>query len=182
MLRGALILYLLFSPLFADEIQRVHAIVDDITKLRKEYEGCTKELSARRSLEDENAKLRARIAELEKAVKADKILLKTKENSKNNQIIKKEECVEDDGFPELMMKNDTLVVFEPSAFRLSEEAFVYDGVRGRELEKWEKGTSFTSNAKKGEWIKITGYFVERKWRSAKDEMWVRSKSAIKRHK
>jgi len=40
------------------------------------------------------------------------------------------------------------------------------------LEQWEKHTSFTSNVKSKNRIKITGYFVNKKWRKASKEMWV----------
>lgn len=163
----------IFSALCSDEIRRMEAIVDDIAALRKQHEKCTAELSGRDSLAKENELLKQRVYELEKTVNSQQKLLKTKEIGRKNNI--------NTVFPQLMMKGEESVFFEASAFRLNKESYIYDGAKANVIDKWEEGTSFTSNMKIGSWIKITGYFIDRKWTKAQEDMWVRSEDAIKRH-
>jgi len=70
--------------------------------------------------------------------------------------------------------------FKASAFRFNKIATVYDRVNGKKLYEWEEGTSFTSSIKTQNWIKITGYFVDRVWMRSSKELWVKSADVIKR--
>ncbi len=70
--------------------------------------------------------------------------------------------------------------FKASAFRLNKKAIIYDKVNGKKLYSWEEGTSFTSAIKTQNWIKITGYFVDRVWMRSSKELWVKSADVIKR--
>jgi len=74
------------------------------------------------------------------------------------------------------------VSFEAAAFRLVEESAIYDAPGGKVVARWEAQTSFTSNRKRGGWIQITGYFVDRKWRpcSGDERLWVEERLAQKR--
>lgn len=116
-------------------------------------------------------------------------------------------CEEPNPFPELVMKKEfsqkeavtkkelpkikkivkpkkieveKLERFKASAFRLSKNAVIYDKVNGKKLYKWGKGTSFTSSIKTQNWVKITGYFVDRVWMRSSKELWVKSADVIKR--
>ena len=113
-------------------------------------------------------------------------------------------CREVNPFPELVMKSepeaavvpplpvkapqtrtvtakDETVLFKASAFRLREDAEIYDAPGGNVVEQWEAHTSFTSNMKRSGWIRITGYFVDRKWRPAGNrELWVQEAVTLKR--
>ena len=68
----------------------------------------------------------------------------------------------------------------PKTFRTLREAVIYDKPGGVRTDKWEKGRSFTSYIESGSWIKITGYFVNRKWTKAKKEMWIKKSDAFER--
>ena len=68
----------------------------------------------------------------------------------------------------------------PKTFRTLREAVIYDKPGGIQADKWEKGRSFTSYIESGSWIKITGYFVNRKWTKAKKEMWIKKSDVFER--
>ncbi|MGD9655219.1 MAG: hypothetical protein AB7U44_08485 [Sulfuricurvum sp.] len=71
-------------------------------------------------------------------------------------------------------------ITEPSAFKLAKESEIYDAPKGKMLEKWEEGTSFTSNKKYKNWIKITGYFIDKKWKPSKEELWILEENVVKK--
>lgn len=237
----------------SDEMQRVQNIVDDISKLRADYEQCKKELGSsskgtrtfeavamqndeklqkyEMSLRDEKQRnkilldeidtltknkhnisnLENKIRKLEKIVKNQEISLKTKEkvikNLKNNKIKTKEVvenslknkkmssseaqlvCEKKNSFPKLVMKEgfqesvndiEETHTFKASAFRLKNDARIYDEINGKEIDIWEKSTSFTSNEKSNKWVRVTGYFIDKKWHPSKEELWVKSKDVIQR--
>lgn len=181
--------FILFGLGYSNEINRIEDIAKDISKLRLESEKCKKELTNSRKLSEENRELQNRVQELEKLVKKQEILLKTKENSEKNLLIYSNRCEEESPFPELMMKDEyikkpsnrnEIITFKASAFRLKTDSVIYDAANGKKIDLWEKGTSFTSNSMIDGWIKISGYFVKRKWKKAQKELWVKSAQTIKR--
>lgn len=187
-MKPLLVFFLLLSFANCDEIQRIEHIVKDISKLRLEYERCKEELGSSTLLE-ENSRLQNRVQELEKVVKKQEILLKTKEKRAKNLFIYSDRCEEESPFPDLMMKDEhkevsadknEIITFKASAFRLKTDSVIYDAAEGKKVDIWEKGTSFTSNSMMEGWIKISGYFVKRKWKKAQKELWVRSAQTIKR--
>ena len=204
--------------IYADELQRIDAIVNDITNLRVQYEKVKEELEAcKMKLLDEQQKnkillneldgytvlskkeqeyeesvknLKSQIKKLKKHLKPEdnmdvnnsSLVVKEKNNLKN-QIKIKEKTIK----KELKQVSKKAVVaniqeqeMEPATFRTSKEMKIYNAPMGSELEVWEKGRSFTSNIKSGDWIKITGYFVNKVWQPAKKDMWVDSSDVIKR--
>ena len=70
--------------------------------------------------------------------------------------------------------------FKASAFRLNKDTDIYDGVGGKKIDRWESGRSFTSGVRTKNYVKITGYFINRKWRASPKEMWVKAVDANKR--
>ena len=135
------------------------------------------------SLKNENISLKSKIEELEnRPVKVvEKIVEKVVEKKVVCKTPKKE-----NSFPKLMMKDDIAkvsqksVVAKASAYRFKMDADVYDAIKGNKLVEWEKDTSFTSNMTHGNWVKITGYFVDKKWRPSDKEMWVKRAEVLKR--
>lgn len=65
-------------------------------------------------------------------------------------------------------------------YRLNKDSAIYDAPNSKEIDSWEKGSSFTSSEQTDKWIKITGYFVDKKFRGAKKSMWVEQTNAILR--
>jgi len=253
-----LLIALIFSfSLNADEMKRIEAIVNDITKLRSDYEGCKTEAKIyEMQLKDERDKKRVlleeinsfknlykreieyknKILNLENKIKEQNNLLKakvlaskntnkeiskkpkTKEKKKNTLIIKEKiienivlvNCEEPNPFPKLVMKKEfvsknktiekaikvenlqelpkqkgllakeKIEKFKASAFRLNKDATIYDLLNGEKLYEWEKGTSFTSSIKTKNWVKITGYFVDRVWMRSSKELWIKHSDVIKR--
>lgn len=114
-------------------------------------------------------------------------------------------CEDDNPFPQLMMKEkknikpleteaqmvievkktptvtvERITTEKASVYRMNKEAEIYDAPHGKSIDRWEEKTSFTSNVSEGEWIKITGFFVDRKWQKAQEEMWVKAEDTLKR--
>lgn len=170
---------IVLSFLHSNEIQRMEAIIDDISKMRADYERCKSESDNKDDLKKSNAALAKRVKELEKIVNNQEKILKFKENNVK-YIFKK--TSDENKFPKLMMKKEfqkesvnknSIINFKASAFFLNKSSIIYDAIDGKKIDKWGEGTSFTSNEKTKEWIKIGGYFVDKKWRKAKKEMWVK---------
>lgn len=177
---------IVLSFLHSNEIQRMEAIIDDISKMRTDYERCKSESNNRDDLKKSNIALAKRVQELEKIVKNQEKILKFKENNVK-YIFKKQS--DENKFPKLMMKKEfkkesadknSIINFKASAFFLNKSSIIYDAIDGKEIDKWESGTSFTSNKKTKEWIEIGGYFVDKKWRKAKKEMWVKLANTSKK--
>ena len=102
-------------------------------------------------------------------------------------------CVDDNPFPKLMPKqkkdNSKPVKKEKvsktstklsGVFRIKGESPIYNGLDGDVIEIWEDTRSFTSNVYKDDWVKITGYFVDRKWQKAANELWVKRENTLSR--
>ncbi len=197
------VLFFIILALHADEIERIDGIVSDISKLRTDYAACQKELAEVKqtnsalkteisSMEELNARnkepFEKEIETLKKDVEQSKRLLEKKDKEikhLNSKIVSTQ--TPDNQFPKLVMKDeynkqdDNLTYFKAASFRLKGDTYIYDGVNGQKMEIWDKDTSFTSYLKKDGWVKITGYFVDKVWVSAKDkEMWVKE-SSIKEH-
>jgi predicted RNase H-like nuclease (RuvC/YqgF family) len=116
----------------------------------------------------------------------------------------KEICKDDNPFPALLMKKakketklqntktnsevdakkqiqePQIIQTVPSTYRLNKESKIYDKANGKEVTIWEKSSSFTSKAMTKEWIKISGYFVDKQWVEAKVDLWVEKTNTIKR--
>jgi len=82
-------------------------------------------------------------------------------------------------FPKLKMRTK-IISFKASAFRLNKNAHIYGNLNARTVYDWEKDTSFTSNQKTDQYIKITGYFKNKVWTKASRELWVKIADATKR--
>jgi myosin heavy subunit len=95
------------------------------------------------------------------------------------RLIDKEEAP--NSLEEFMSEDVEEVILEKGrTYRLKQESAVYDAPNGKVIAVWEEKTSFTSNIYKGKWIKITGYFVNMKWKRSAEAMWVKAKDAVKR--
>jgi len=194
------ILLIAFISVHANnEIQRVDTILKDIKQLRQQYEASQETVAQyKRKLQDEQEKNSLLLQEIEASNKTDEIkvlkniihkqkkLLATKEKpSKIKQLIVSK-CKEDNSFPKLIMKkeftlSDEIVEkFDAKAFRLKRTAPIYEALHGEIIDTWEEGVSFTSNARTKNMIKITGYFVNKVWQKASQNMWLKSEDAFAR--
>jgi hypothetical protein len=150
------------------------------------YSNDISELRADNERSSDKKDLLKRIDILEKQVEKQKKLLKAKEimiKNLTNTSSKTYTCKETNSFPKLMMKEEyqeKIVTFKASAFVLNTQSIIYDAINGKRIDKWEKGTSFTSNKEAKNWILITGYFVNKKWVIAKKEMWLKKAQVSKK--
>lgn len=146
---------LFLTTLYADDLQRVASLVDGIDALHANYAVCQSDL---RDAQEQEKIYKMRITALENQIKRLKhVHLKS--------IIKEQERI---------------IKTKASAYRVNKDANIYDRINGKVIGKWERRTSFTSNERTQHWIKITGFFVEKVWRSAQKEMWVKVVDADKR--
>lgn len=68
----------------------------------------------------------------------------------------------------------------PSAYRMASDAPVYNAPGGSVVDTWEARRSFTSGTASNGWVKITGYFVNRVWQRADQDLWVKESDVIRR--
>jgi len=186
------VLFLIFLFLFlakADEMSRIEAIVEDITELRSEYKECQEELKSKtapsvtkykklyQNEKQKNTILKAELEYNDDLDKSNKNLSKRiKELEKEITKLKRKQ----NNFPKLMMKDeaegkDELILFKARSYKLKYDSIIYNGINGKMITKWLENTSFTSGVKTKTWIKITGYFVNKKWTAAKKDMWIKIK-------
>ena len=189
------IIVLLSLLVKADEIERIESLVTDIQKLRMNYDNTQEKLAlANRLLEDEKQKNQILLNELEtKEIKINKLENKLKSlinneksNSENIEKVKvidiecsKNSNSDENVFPQLQMRK-SVVDTSAQTYRLNKDADVYDRIEGSVVQTWEQRTSFTSNYKEGDWIKVTGFFVDKVWQKAQQELWLHSNDADKR--
>jgi len=120
----------------------------------------------------------------------DNIILSLKNkinNTKKPIIMEKEICIDDNPFPNLMMKENIqkqastdVLDFKTGTYRLNKESQIYDAIDGNVLFVWEDRSSFTTTKVTQEWIKITGYFIDKKWTKAEKNLWVKKVNATLR--
>lgn len=142
-----------------------------------------------RDLEAENKKLIEKIAELQKLILKQQKILKIKQNIDKNLFNNGSECGDEDTFPKLMMKKeyqeevqdeDEIIKFSSISFRLREDSAIYDSINGEKIGEWKSGRVFTSSMMNSHWIKISGYYENKKYKIAKKEMWVNASQISKR--
>jgi seryl-tRNA synthetase len=72
--------------------------------------------------------------------------------------------------------------FIPTTFEIVRRSNIRVAPWKRITKVWEKGKRFTAfNSYAGEWIRVSGVFVEGKWTAIKDDLWVHT-SNIKKFK
>jgi hypothetical protein len=182
-------LFLIFS-LYGDEIQRLESIVKEITKLRVDYEECRRELEDKQNVkmgvkvlaDNENKNYKELLKIKDKKIKTLENELKRR---KKTRVIVKKQYENSNKFPKLTVKHK-FIEKKPkkpkraSIYRLKEDSDIYNKISGTKIQRWEKGRSFTSNKMSKNWIKITGYFVDKQWTKAKYGMWIQKIKVIKR--
>jgi len=127
-------------------------------------------------------------------------------SKQNIPLVTKTVCSDENTFPKLTMKEgktqpslvkpvvikkeikeknidktqELQTTFKAGTFRLLDESDIYNSVNGDVLFTWEKGKSFTSGVMTQNWVKITGYFVDKKWTSATQALWIKKVNTKKR--
>jgi len=201
---------ILSLSLNANEIDRMESIVQDIQDLRADYNKCLEKIDVKpeKSNSKYNKLLKAKENEINSLKKSYNRKLEIKDmliKSLNNQINKIEKtknkqiqvCKNDNKFPKLMMKEGfkekekVVLKEEPiieekqteikaASFRLISSSEIYSAINGNVVDDWENTRSFTSTLMTQNWIKITGYFIDKKWQAATQELWIEKINTIKR--
>jgi chromosome segregation ATPase len=193
--------------------QKVKHLSVDVTKTKKSENSVDDEkyrllLTENSDLKKELQASKTKTASLEKKC-VPKTITKIKKVTK--RVESKSICLDENPFPQLMMKEDKavepvipkkrlidkeeapnsleevitedlkeVILEKGRTYRLKQESAIYDVPHGKVIAVWEEKTSFTSNIYKGKWIKITGYFVNMKWKKSTEVMWVKAKDALER--
>ena len=72
-----------------------------------------------------------------------------------------------------------LTRIKPSTFALKVDTQVYKKIFDTQGENWTIGMRFTSNKKRGTWIKITGRITDSGWKSVASDLWI-DESCVKK--
>ncbi len=147
------------------------------------------------TLETQMAALHAQqqqlMQELEKTRRDNKVLSgkNTALEKSAPQAVAPLQCEKTETMPKLVMKPGYEPLSKPRdvvwdharTYRMNKEAPIYDAPNGHAIETWEARRSFTSLQEREGWIRITGYFVDRVWKSARDRyLWVKAEDATQR--
>ncbi|NOQ31420.1 MAG: hypothetical protein GQ570_09880 [Helicobacteraceae bacterium] len=172
---------LIISIFFVSSIYAagMDSVISEISQLKADYAACVEKFSVDNDVViiDDTKYLEDEIETLKKEIisKDEEILLLERKNkslrtelSKSIQKSKK------------VVINKKSEIFDPSSFRINVDSPIYDKPNSKVIEHWQSGRSFTSNERKNGFIKITGYFVNKQWKSAKKSMWVSATSCSKR--
>lgn len=161
-------------------IQNQTLLVQNSQKEIKKYKNLLK------TKENEIKTLKNQLAILEKK-KENEPKIVVKEVIKKVVIEKKMHPKDENIFPTLMPKNSKFEKKQelqqetkPTTYRLKEDSFIYNNIDGDEIYTWEKDRTFTSNAKTQNYILITGYFVDREWMKAEEELWIKKADVFER--
>ena len=145
----------------------------EIARLQKELKNSKKK--CKRNLKNQiSKKTYKKLASKEKRDVCDQPTVIVQEKQKRMQI-----ALDDQGRV-VIKESYTITTTRPKTFRTLREAVIYNKPGGVQIDKWEKGRSFTSYIESGNWIKITGYFVNKKWTKAQKEMWIKKSDAFER--
>ncbi|MFT7860049.1 MAG: hypothetical protein ABXS93_03840 [Sulfurimonas sp.] len=159
------------------------------TLLLKELKGDGSPEIDKKNYNEKINNLKNQISYLKNIVKIkEKEIKKLKSNNKKKVKIKQKnkKCMENkiNEFPKLQMRKQKpeKIVKDtaPATYRLKQTSVIYSSIDGKQIGEWEKSTSFTSKLRQGGWVKISGYFVDRKWKKAQKPMWVKAVNAFKR--
>lgn len=174
-----------FVYMHADEVQRIDAIISDITQLRSEYNNCTSEVKTYsdklqhqediiQKFEKKELEYKQRIMQLQEQLQKLQKLKKPKKVFFKKQ--KSVVCKDDNPFPKLKLKKkyQNITVTKAHTYKLIHNASIYNNFDGSVIDDWEQETSFTSNIRSEDMIKITGYFVKKSWVKAAKDMWIKA--------
>jgi len=189
------ILIITFISIHADEVQRVDAIISDITQLRIENSSCMSQVKIcsekLKNQENKNSELSKKLAIYKNFKKREieykNIITKLQKSlqKKTKAFTKKSGaviCKDNNPFPKLKMKKKShnSNISKAHTYKLIKKASIYDKLDGAVVDTWKEGVVFTSNIRAKNMIKITGYFLHRKWAKAEKEMWVKVKDTKER--
>jgi predicted RND superfamily exporter protein len=188
-------IFMLVSLLYSNsnEIRIVEEVVEDITKLKNDYKLCQKDLKNRfvktnyKELDKYKILLKNEQEKNAKMIKDMKWFTKTIETLENDLNAKKQELAsiktKQNTHTEVIhkrKKQEKIVFIKPSTFRLNSNTAVYNEIDGVKIYQWKKDRTFTSNIRSKNWIKVTGYFVDKKWQKANAQMWIKASQVYKR--
>jgi len=180
----------------SDEIGIIEEVVDDITQLKDDYRVCQDDLKNRfvktnyKELEKYKILLKKEQEKNLKMIKDMKWFTETIETLENDLNQKKKELSKIQAVKKkeitivhkvVKQKAEMIRFIKPATFRLKNTSIIYNKIDGVKITEWFKNRTFTSNIKSENWVKITGYFVGRKWKKVNEEMWIKSNQVFKRN-
>ena len=145
---------------------------EKIAILEKELLRLQKERSKKKESSKKREKKRSCVKTLKTKNCPTSVVVVQKSKERTHLILKKDGNV-------AVKKSSKITITQPRTFRTRSEAPIYDAKDGKIVNRWEKGRSFTSYIESGDWIKITGYFINRKWTKAKEELWIKKCDTMK---
>ena len=92
-----------------------------------------------------------------------------------NLLITKKSKIKKDQQAKKRDSKTKIVKFKPSVFTTIEKALLYDKPNGKALMEFKKGYKFTAYLKSNGFIKVSGHFPNKRWRSANQTLWIKEK-------
>ncbi len=156
------------------ENEKIKSLKKEIASLKDELANAIKNRDIVYKTHDESlAKLEKEILKLKNTIKKPLPKIDKKEKKFPNLKMKK-------GF-EHLQEDDSIDWSVSGAYRLKHDAKIYDGIDGKVIDTWRSQRSFTSAVYKDGWVRITGYFIDKKWTSSKDKsLWIKRKDVYRR--
>ena len=168
--------------LSANEMDRIEMIIKDVENLRKDYAECINELDTQtlKYLAQKENKISDNSNDDEKKILKQSYEKRLQEKNKIISSLETQIKKLTNTTIRTLSTPQNIETFKASNFRLSEDSKIYNAIDGKVIDTWEIETSFTSGTMTQDWIKITGYFIDRKWLKAKKDMWIKKNHIKKR--
>ena len=168
-----LLLFSLVLPLLSDDIERIERLTQEIVQLRHKEVMIKREFveviepnrAMQEELEDLKAQKKQLLKELESAKKVEKKSSKTASVLKHSKKRVKKRHVN-----------------RAKTYDVRVGAQLYDAKAGNLLFELKKPLVITSDTQEGDWVKVTGMVISKKWRGTRGvSLWV-STNALKERK
>jgi seryl-tRNA synthetase len=123
---------------------------------------------------DKSVEIESKIQEHEKVLMA--LMNDVVDLSKGQKNLQKSNRILHQEIEEVKIK---LEAFTPTTFELTRRSNVREAPWKKIIKVWEKGKRFTAYNAHGEWVKVSGVFVDGQWTAVKDNLWTHSSNIRK---
>jgi seryl-tRNA synthetase len=123
---------------------------------------------------DKTVEIEGKIQEHEKVLMA--LMNDVVDLSKGQKNLQKSNRILHNEIEEVKIK---LEAFTPTTFELTRKSNIRNAPWKDIVKVWDKGKRFTAYNNSGDWIKISGIFIDGKWTAVNDELWTHNSNTRK---
>jgi len=157
---------ILFSGCNDDFTKEIDNNKDDIKILQVKVKNLEEEINKIDKLEQKVKILQSRQENIQKVLKNNQILTKLASLNKEIQQIKNKNTFD-------------YIVIHPVTLITIRDVNIYSSYKnGRIIKKWPAKTTFTSYKEKNGFVKVTGYFIHKKWVANDKSWWIKKTDVI----